>query len=97
MSFVQIMEITTDDIDPVRAITDQWKEATTGKRSARRHIITRDRNDPDRYRIIVFFDSYESAMANSQLPETAEFARRFQAAVKDVTFHDLDVLVDEAL
>ena len=97
MSFVQIMDITTDDIDSVRRIADGWKEATKGKRTARREIIGRDRNDPDRYRIIVFFDSYESAMANSRLPETEHFAGKMQAAVKDVSFQDLDVIGDDQL
>lgn len=97
MSFVQVMEITADDIDLVRNLGDQWKTATTGKRTARRQIITRDRNDPDHYRIVVFFDSYESAMANSQLPETQELAGKMRSVVKDVAFFDLDVILDEQL
>ena len=61
----------------------------------RRSIVTRDRNDPDRYLIVVFFDSYESAMENSNLPETAEFAEK-QMALLDgpPTFHDLDIVED---
>ena len=41
----------------------------------RRSIVTRDRNDPERHVLIVFFDSYESAMENSNLPETARVRR----------------------
>ena len=34
----------------------------------------RDHDDPDRYYNVVFFDSHEEAMANSELPVTQEFA-----------------------
>ena len=36
----------------------------------RRELLARDRSDPGRYFAVVFFDSYESAMENSALPET---------------------------
>ena len=53
-------------------------------------------NDADRYLILAFFDSYESAMENSQLPETQAFAERFNAVVdRPMTFHDLDVIDDQ--
>lgn len=94
MAFVQIMEFTTTDIDAVRKLDDEWLAATEGKRTARREILTRDRNNPDRYLTIVFFDSYESAMQNSQLPETDAFAAKYQAATNSLVFHDLDVLSD---
>ena len=97
MAFIQIVELTTDDYDKVRKIDEQWVAATEGKRTARRQIVGRDRNNPDRYLAIVFFDSYESAMANSALPETAEFAGRYGTATKSVAFHDLDVVSDEEM
>jgi hypothetical protein len=47
---------------------------------------------------MVFFDSFESAMENSELPETAEFATRFAAAADGpMTFTDLDVVADKEL
>ena len=60
-------------------------------------IIAQDRNDPDRYVILAFFDSYESAMENSELPETQAFAQR-QASLLEGTpvFHDLDVIDDRS-
>ena len=66
-----------------------------GKRTLRRSIVTRDRKDPNRYLILAFFDSYESAMENSNLPETNEFGQR-QAALLDapMVFTDLDVVDD---
>jgi quinol monooxygenase YgiN len=95
MAFIQIVEARTSDIDAMRAIDAEWEKATEGKRTARRSILTQDRHDPSRYLIIVFFDSYESAMENSNLPETQAFATRWVAAVDGpMTFHDLDVIDD---
>jgi len=39
-------------------------------RTVRRELLARDHSDPGRYFAIAFFDSYESAMENSDLPET---------------------------
>jgi hypothetical protein len=57
--------------------------------------VTRERNDLDRFMILAFFDSYESAMENSNLPETAAFAEK-QTPLLDgaPTFYDLDVIED---
>ena len=78
-------------------VGDQFFQATEGKRTLRRSVLTRDRNDPERYVLVVFFDSYESAMENSKLPETDAFSSRFAGLVKSVTFHDLDVIEDRSL
>ena len=95
MSFIQIIEMRTKKFDELQALGDQFFEATEGKRTVRRSIVTRDRNDPERYLLVVFFDSYESAMENSNLPETAQFAEQ-QLALLDgpPTFYDLDVVED---
>jgi hypothetical protein len=95
--FVQIIEFTTADIDAVRQVDEEWMKATEGKRTARRQIVTRDRNQPDRYLALIFFDSYESAMENSNLEETRHFAGSYQAATNNTTFHDLDVIGDSEL
>ena|SRR5215469_4127939 len=98
MAFVQVIEFHTQDPDSVQEINAQWEQATAGKRTARRQIVTRDRNEPDRYLAMVFFDSYESAMENSRLPETEAFAAQYGAVVDGQPhFHDLDVLSDEQL
>jgi quinol monooxygenase YgiN len=97
MTFVQILEYRTSRADELFALDKEWEQATEGKRTARRSVITRDRNDPERYLIIVSFDSYESAMENSQLPETQEFAAKYAEFVEGpLVFHDLDV-IDERL
>ncbi len=76
MSFIQVIEMRTKKFDDLQALGDQFFEATEGKRTVRRSVLTRDRNDPERYLLVVFFDSFESAMENSNLPATAEFAQQ---------------------
>ena len=93
MAFVQIIEMSSSKPDEMREIAEKWEKATQGKRTARRRILCQDRNTPNRYFNIVFFDSYESAMENSNLPETAAFAEK-QMPLLDgpPTFFDLDVI-----
>jgi len=95
MEFIQIIECRTARFDDLTALEDEWRTATEGKRTLRRSIVTRDREDPNRYLILAFFDSFDSAMENSNLPETNEFGRR-QAALLDapMVFTDLDVVDD---
>ena len=97
MEFIQIIECHTSKLDDLTALEDEWRKATEGKRTLRRSIITRDRNHPDRYLILAFFDSYDSAMVNSNLPETGEFGHK-QAALLDepMLFTDLDVVGDRS-
>jgi hypothetical protein len=92
MSFVQVIDFHTSDIDAVEKSGEEWEAATTGKRTVQKQIITRDRNDPSHYVLFVFFDSYESAMKNSELPETQAGAERFASLCSDMTFLDLDVI-----
>ena len=97
MPFMQIIEFRTSDIDAVRQIDDGWRMATEGKRTARRELLARDHADPDRYFAIVYFDSYESAMENSELPETKASAELYMKATDgEPVFYDLDVIGDWA-
>lgn len=97
MAFVQIMECRTTKPDEIQAMDDEWEKATTDKRTVRRSILTQDRNDPNRYVILAFFDSYESAMENSNLPETQEFAERYNKLLDaPMVFHDLEVIEDRS-
>jgi quinol monooxygenase YgiN len=97
MAFIQVIECRTTKADEIQAMNRQWEQATEGKRTLRRSILTRDRNDPTRHLVVAFFDSYESAMENSELPETQEFAKRYNALLDEpMTFHDLDVIEDRS-
>ena len=97
MAFVQIIEFRTAHIDKARQVNDEWWRATEGKRTVRRELLARDRSDPHRCFAMVFFDSYESAMENSDLPETQAAAEQ-HAKMSDLppVFFDLDIIEDRA-
>jgi hypothetical protein len=97
MAFVQIIEFRTSDIDRARQVNDEWWRATEGKRTVRRELLARDRSDPGRCFAVVFFDSFESAMENSELPETQAAAQQY-AKMSDgpPVFYDLEVVEDRA-
>ncbi len=96
MSFIQIIECHTSKFDELQALQSDWERATEGRRTLRRSIIAQDRNDPSRCLVLAFFDSFESAMENSNLPETAEISSKMGALVDGpMLFHDLDVIEDK--
>ena len=97
MQFIQIIEFTTTRFDEVEALMDEWVTKTEGKRKARRATVTADRDKANTYVQIVEFPSYEEAMANSNLPETGEFAEKIaQMCDGPAIFRNLDVRrVDE--
>ncbi|MFI7482002.1 hypothetical protein ACH9EU_06245 [Kocuria sp. M1R5S2] len=98
MAFVQLIEYTTSRPDEVAEVYAEWERVSEGNRTARRALSTRDRNDPNRYCDIVFFDSYESAMENSELPQTQEYAKKLTELMDgEPTFRDLDVVDDREL
>ena len=97
MAFVQIIEGRTDKMDELMKLDEEWFAATEGKRTLTRSVVGRDRNDPERFVVLAFFDSYESAMKNSDLPETSEFAERQTKLMKgQPTFIDLDIIDDRS-
>jgi hypothetical protein len=92
--FIQIVTFSTSRIDEVRAA---GKTFGAGESSGpNRVIITANRDTPNKYATIVEFDSYEAAMAQSNRPETAEFAA-LMASLCDgpPTFYNLDVIESE--
>ncbi len=97
-SFVQIMQLQTSKIDEIRAAVDEWQKATEGKRTVGRSAVCRDRDNPGRYSIIVFFDTYEDAVKNSTLPETDALSKK-TAALADgpLTFVNLDVIEERLI
>ena len=98
MSFIQIIEFHTKDTEDFQKIDELdrgWEKATAGRSTVGRTIVTRDRNDPNHYVVVVHFDSYDAAMANSALPETAALAETMNSIVeRPMSFLDLDVVDD---
>ncbi|WP_336650142.1 hypothetical protein [Kocuria rosea] len=98
MAFIQLIKYTTSKPEEVAGVVAEWEQASQGTRTARRVLLTRDRKDPSRYYEIVSFDSYESAMENSELPQTQEYAGRMRELMDgEPVFHDLDVVEDREL
>jgi hypothetical protein len=95
MGFVQIIEFRTSKIAEMQDVENEWEKATEGKRKARRTILCADRDNPGRYLLIVFFESYEAAMENSAMPETDALSRKMMTfAEGPPTFYNLNVIDD---
>jgi hypothetical protein len=92
MGFIQIMEITTKRVDEIQTLIDRWVASTEAGRTARRATRTADRDRTDTYLQIVEFPSYEDAMANSDLPQTGQFAEQLiKLCDTPPQFRNLDV------
>jgi hypothetical protein len=96
MGFVQVIEFRTSKIDEMRALDAEWSQrAREQGATARRGVLCEDRDNKGRYFQIVFFDSYESAMKNNDLPITQEFGQKMSALGDgEPTFYNLDVVED---
>jgi hypothetical protein len=58
-------------------------------------VLCEDGDDPGRYLNVVFFDSYEAAMENSNLAVTKQFSEKMMALSDGpATFYNLDILED---
>ncbi|PZS18376.1 MAG: hypothetical protein DLM60_11965 [Pseudonocardiales bacterium] len=91
--FVQIVEFKTSHIDEVQALVDEMRpQMEAAGTTVRRGTATADRDRPGYYLTIIEFDSYESAMENSNRPETSEFsAAMAKLCDGPPTFYNLDV------
>ena len=66
--------------------------ANSDANTARTVTIAEDRDNPGTYFNIVHFDSYQSAMKNSQRPEVGQFAEAMQKICDGPPkFYNLDV------
>jgi hypothetical protein len=95
MAFVQIIQFKTSKIDEMRALADEWREKAGDDSKAQRVVVCSDRDNPDQHMNIVFFDSYEEAMENSNLPATQELSgKMMELGDGPPTFYNLDVIDD---
>jgi hypothetical protein len=92
MTFIQIIEVVTTRPEEMQALVDEWSAKTEGRRTAHRATFTADRDRPNTYVQIVEFATYQDAMANSDLPETGDFAENLsQLCDGPPVFRNLDV------
>jgi quinol monooxygenase YgiN len=93
MAFVQMIEFSTTRQDEIRALVDDYRASTEGARSTGQGMVCADRDQPNRFVTIVEFESYEAAMKNSELPETAAMAAKMaELCDGPPTFRNLDVV-----
>lgn len=93
MAFIQVIEFSTQKPDEVRALIGEIRTTMAGKGTVVRADVCTDRDQPGRFVNIVQFESYESAMENSGLPETQDFSRRMaELADGPPRFSNLDVV-----
>ncbi len=91
--FVQIIEIQTSRIDELMALTEELRSRASDGSTVRRGTYTEDMDRAGYYMAIIEFDSYESAMENSNRPETSEFsARMAELCDAPPRFYNLKVL-----
>ena len=91
MSFLQVITFATDRFDEFVALEHEWSEGTAGRRTNVGAQVFADRDRPGHYVALDWFDSYESAMVNSQLPATDAFARQAsELATEGPEFRNLE-------
>ena len=96
--FIQLIEFETDRIDEGRKLVDDYRASMKGKTAARRGILAKDRDSKNSYVNIVFFGDYESAMKNSDLPETQQLSEQLMKLGNgEPTFSNLEVIDDHEM
>jgi hypothetical protein len=90
--FVQIIEWKTSRIDEVQQLNDEWAERFP-ETGPTRVLVGADRDNAGSYVTVVEFESYETAMKNSEDPATSEFADRMATLCDGPpTFHNIDIV-----
>jgi hypothetical protein len=96
VGFIQVIQHRTSKIDEMRSIAEQAQADAGDESNVRRAIVCEDRDNPGQYFVLVFFDSYEAAMQNSELPSTQEMSQKMMAlADGPPTFYNLDIIDDQ--
>ena len=90
--FVQIIQYKTSKFDDMQKLADKFREQTEGRRTVARVMVCKDRDNAGQFMTIAEFPSYEAAMKNNELPETAAVAEAMQKlADGPPTFFNLDL------
>ena len=76
MGFLQVITFETERLEEFVRLEHEWSRATAGRRTGVGAQIFADRDHPGRYVVLDWFDSYDSAMVNSGLPETGALAQQ---------------------
>ncbi len=93
MSFIQIIEYQSSRFAEIQALVEKYRANDSSDTAPVRGSVTADRDRPNTYVSIIEFESYETAMKNSERPETGELSKQM-AELCDAPpkFYNLDVL-----
>jgi len=96
MAFVQTIAFSTSKMDEMMKLMSDWSDEGSDSPGFRNSRVVKDRDNEDRYLVIVEFDSYEVAMQNSARPETDAFSKRM-AELTDApaVFGNYDVIRED--
>lgn len=91
--FVQIIDFETDRVEEMRALVQEADARLVGREGGPRHrLVLQDRNQANRFLVVIEFDSYDEAMRNSEDPETSRMAEQLAAmCTRPPSFTDCDV------
>jgi hypothetical protein len=100
VSFIQIIEFSTANIDDVQKIGNEFREhrQKEGGPAPTRVTLGRDRDHDNVYFNMVQFASYDQAMENSKRSDTSEFSQRLAALCDGPPkFLNIEVISDETI
>jgi len=91
--FVQIVDFETERMEEMRALVQETDKRLAGREDGPTHrLVLQDRNQPNRFLVVIEFDSYEEAMHNSNDPETSRMAEQLASmCTRAPSFTDCDV------
>jgi quinol monooxygenase YgiN len=94
--FVQIIEFKSSRIEEIEELGRPSRTEGSTAPTFGRIMATADRDRSGTYLTIVEFESYESAMENSNRPETSDFAAKMAALCDGPpVFRNLDVMWED--
>jgi len=93
MRFVQSIEFRGSK-EEFERLLERYKELMGPATTVRSARLFEDRDDPGRFVELVEFDSFESAMSNSNHPGTQKWAEEAASLLGGATFRNFDVVGD---
>ncbi|MFJ2258242.1 hypothetical protein ACIOKD_07810 [Streptomyces sp. NPDC087844] len=93
MKFAQIIDFETERIDEMRELVREAEKDSAGRSGGPTHrMVLQDRRTPNRYLVVIGFESFDEAMRNSEDPRTTRMAERMAALCsRPPEFTDCDV------
>jgi hypothetical protein len=93
MKFAQIIDFETERIDEIRELVEGAEQRSADRSGGPLHrMVLQDRNTPNRYLVVLEFESSDDARRNSEDPETTRVARLIaELCTRPPAFTDCDV------